>query len=111
IAGRQKPNEGQQKQAGINLARAIALREISKLSVVSLLADFAMYPCAKFLPLFHGRNELIFGGALDRAIEGDPGHDLRERKMLARTSDLPDAFVRLLPNGFQVLEEFHLQCP
>jgi hypothetical protein len=41
--------------------------------------------------------QLITLDGLHGAIERDPRHDLRMGEMTARTTDLPDAFIRLTP--------------
>src|SRR4051812_15715586 len=48
---------------------------------------------------------------LDRAVDGDPGHDLGVDEVPARPADLPDAFVRLAPRVLDVAQERELELP
>ena len=48
---------------------------------------------------------------LHAAVERDPGHHLRVREVTARTANLPDALVRLLPGILEVPQQPPLQRP
>ena len=48
---------------------------------------------------------------LDGAIHRDPRHHLRMGELPSRAADFPDAFVRLLPIGFEEVQERALEAP
>src|SRR3981081_281646 len=48
---------------------------------------------------------------LDRAVERDPGHDLREREMPRLAAYLPHAAIGLLPDRRGVFEQFEGYVP
>ena len=49
--------------------------------------------------------------ALDRAIEGDPGHDLGIGEMLRRPAHFPDALIGLAPDILEMFEKRDLSVP
>src|SRR6267154_300695 len=62
-------------------------------------------------PSFKRSARAIFLDLLHCAIDGHPRHDLRMRKMLARSTHLPDTLVWLLPSGFEESHQLSLQSP
>ena len=62
-------------------------------------------------PPLERRLEAEFLGALDAAIERDPGHHLRRDIMRAVAAPLPDAVIRLVPYFGQMLQHRAFQVP
>src|SRR5579862_6168083 len=61
-------------------------------------------------PVERGARVEIFGRA-NSPVDGDPCHRLGEREVAGAPANLPDALVRLFPNGFDVLDQGTFQVP
>src|SRR5690606_20838405 len=96
VAG-QEADSGNQKQARIDLLRAVGPDEAVELLVEALLADFFMDGLPDLSPALEGTVELEALRALDGAVERDPGHDFRIDEVLRAAAHLPDAFIGALP--------------
>src|SRR6266487_5080803 len=99
ISGRQKASHWHQEQTRVERVRPIKLRERFLARVVTAFADFRVDLIANFLPaleMFVCR-AATFLNKFDRAIERDPGHHFRMRKMFAAATYLPHSFVQFLP--------------
>src|ERR1051326_727971 len=107
----QETERGNQQQARIEIAGAVALHETAEVLVETVAADVRVNLGAQGAPAIDRAFEPKAFRALDRAIECDPGHDLRIGELLAARAHLPDALVGLAPDLFQMLEQFLLQFP
>src|ERR1700730_17888781 len=105
IARGQEADYGDAQQARVEGLRTIGLDEASELGIVAFIADLGMDAVADGAPFVIRTVEFVRFAPLDGAIEGDPSHDLRMYEMLARSSDLPDALIRLGPNLGEVIEK------
>src|SRR4051812_40839110 len=97
IIRRQESHRRQQQDAGIEHLRAIGLDEGIQFEIKSSRADVEMDGIAQRAPLVERRLEAEHLGALDAAVERDPGHYLRRHIMLACAAALPDTVIRLVP--------------
>src|SRR5665811_13612 len=111
VIARQETDGGDQKQARIDLLRAIRTDEAVEFLVEALLADFLMDGLSDLAPALEGALELEALRALDRAVEGDPGHDLGIDEVLRPAPHLPDALIRLLPGVLEMLDDRELKFP
>src|SRR5665213_3164043 len=62
-------------------------------------------------PMFERAIQLELFDRAHRTVEGDPRHHLRLREMFAAAADLPDALIRLFPNGLKMSNERTFECP
>src|SRR5262249_53978497 len=62
-------------------------------------------------PTFQRRLQFETLRITHRAIQSNPCHDLRQGKVAATASHLPNSIVRLLPDLFQMLDQGLLQRP
>src|SRR5215218_9781523 len=74
VGSRQEANERNVQHAGVELARAVVLREGATLGVVSELAYVGVDLVANLLPALERSVQLEALGKPDRAVEDDPGH-------------------------------------
>ena len=73
----------------------------SSLEVARLLVNGG----ADILPTSQGCLEFEFLRRTDRAIEGDPRHDLRVREMSATAANFPQTVIRLGPDLLEMRDE------
>ena len=106
IFGRQKAELRDQQQRGVEVARAVILDKGVALAVIGLVEDLRGDLGAQLLPVAAGAFKAELVDPLDRAVEGDPGHDFREREMPRLAARLPHALIGLLPDRLEVLEQF-----
>src|SRR6202020_2677213 len=83
--------------------RTIALHKAAQLLVPGFATNFLVNPSANFLPSFDRGIGVQEPSHLDGAVERYPGHHFGIRKMLTSATGFPNAFVRFLPDFFQML--------
>ena len=105
VLGRQEPDQRQQQQARVQLLAAVGLDEGAELGVEALRADLAVDPLAQRAPAVDRALEPELLDRADRAVEGDPGHDLGVGEVASAAAHLPDALVRLVPDLLEVLDQ------
>ena len=111
IVGGQEAHEREHQAAGVELGRAVVLREGTDGRVVALLADLAMHVVAQVVPLGEGLVGPTGFAQLHPAVDGDPRHHLRVHEVATWAADLPDAVVGLGPDLLDVLDENAGQVP
>ena len=108
VGGRQEPHRGQQQDTGIEQLRAVGLDERVLPGIKTLLADIAADLVAQASPAIEWPVVAEFFGALNGAIECDPGHHFRRDIMPGLPTSLPDAVIRLIPYLLEMLD--HRAC-
>lgn len=110
VVGRTESDGGQQQQGGVDLGRAVELREPSAggdAARVDLRARAIAHP----LPFFDGTRQAVLADRADAAVEGRPDERPRVREHVRLAADLPDAAVRFVESRRRVAEERALQRP
>ena len=90
---------------------AVRLHEAAEFGVVTAPANVGVDGGGDLSPAIERAVEVELLGALDRAVEGHPRHDLRIGEVLALIAHFPDAFVRLDPDALEMGEKCLLQAP
>src|ERR1700753_2044560 len=85
--------------------RTIALHKAAYFLVPGFATAFLVNPGANFLPSFDWGVGVQEPSHLDRPVERHPGHHFGIREMLTSPTGFPNAFVRLLPDFFQMLHQ------
>src|SRR4029453_9919805 len=108
---RKEAHERHEEQARVERRRTVRLHERAELLVETAPADVLVDARAERTPAFGRAVELELLRRAHGAVEPHPRHHLRVREVPAPAAHLPDAFVRLLPDLGEVLEERSLQRP
>src|SRR3954467_11871943 len=111
VAAGQKARHRDEEQARIERARAVALHEAAALLAPRVLADIGVDLPAHLAPMLDRALASMVLHRLDRAVEGDPAHDLRIGEVARPAANLPQAHVRVPPAGLEVLEQRALHVP
>jgi hypothetical protein len=109
--GRQEADQRRHEQAGVELPRPVVLSERLAFGVVSTLTHLVVDVLAQPTPALGGPLEVQPLHRLDGSVHGHPGHDLGVGEVPAGSSDLPDAFVWLVPGRLQEVEQAPLELP
>src|SRR5262249_58509222 len=91
--------------------RPIGLDEAPELRVEAPTAHVGVNCGGELTPAIERRFEAELLRAFDRAIEGDPCHDLGIGEVLGPAARLPYAFIRFGPDALEVGQERLLQGP
>ena len=81
------------------------------MSVEPVSADLVVDVVAQRAPTFERPVQAEALDGLDRAVDGDPGHDLRMGELPARAAHFPDPLVGLAPGDFEEIEQGSLDPP
>jgi len=111
VGWRQKPDKGNEQNAGVEFLRAVALNESADVGVERLSAHLVVDLLAYGSPSICGTLKTKLFNALYRAVKSHPGHDLGIRELLCAAAHFPNTLVRLGPNRLEMLEEFLLKHP
>src|SRR5205085_8177210 len=90
---------------------AIRLHERVPCRIVPMAAHIVVDRLTQRLPAIGVPVEAEALDAAERAIDGDPRHDLRMREVPARAAHFPDALVRLIPDVGEMVDERALEGP
>src|SRR5262249_23932860 len=101
VAGWKKAHRGHQQEACVELACAEALHEYAASRIVAPLPNGGVNPVACRPPAFDGSRQMVAFDCAYGAIERDPGHHFRMRKLLRVSANLPNAVVGCLPIRFE----------
>src|SRR5580704_5349028 len=104
IACREKPDERDQQQAGIEPLGAVGLHKTVKIAIETALADLGMNFVGDLPPLLFRFVESSRRHFPRRAIERDPSHHLRVDKVLPPATHFPKTVVWLPPSRRQILQ-------
>src|SRR4029078_4450178 len=105
IARRQEADERNEQHAGVGKLRPVRLNEGVHTGVEGFRTNVGVDLVAHLAPVVDRSVEAEHLGALDRAVERDPGHDLGMREVLWRSPYLHDALVGVFPDLFEPLGE------
>src|SRR6185437_12012954 len=108
VFGRQKADERNAQERGIERLAVKGLNEDAALVVHAARADLAMDLVAERAPPVYRSFQPMALGGFDGAIEGDPRHHGRMSMALFLAAAFPDAGIRQLPMRLEVLEEHRL---
>src|SRR4051812_8099923 len=108
---RQKADERDEQHTGVGERRAVRLDEGIDVRVERFCADIGMNLVAHGAPVVDRSVESKRLGALDRAVESNPSHDLRVSEVARRAAYFPDTMVRLIPDLLQTPGERFLERP
>src|SRR5579859_4835775 len=111
VLRRQESDLDEQQQGGVELAATVILHERVALRVKPVGADIVVDLLPDGAPMVDRPVEPELLDALDRAVEGDPGHGLGMDEMARFAANLPDAFVRRAPNLFEEADQNFLERP
>src|SRR5438045_1576082 len=90
---------------------AIALHETAKRRIEAKSAYVLMDDSPQLAPSLDRSIHSELLDSFHGAIEGDPCHDLGIGEALPIAAHFPNAIVRFLPDGFQMIEQSALQLP
>ena len=76
-----------------------------------MTADVGVDPVTDLFPLVEWALHAELRDRLDRPVERHPRHDLGIGELFRAATDLPDAFVRFVPYGFEMIEQRALDGP
>src|SRR5882672_853450 len=93
VGTRQEANQWDHQEACVEVLRTVRLHEGAGVVIEPAFANVAVDRVAQDAPLLHRSLAAELLDRLDRAIDGDPGHDLRMGELLSRPADLPDPLV------------------
>src|SRR5262245_53617839 len=89
IVRRQESDQWDQQQARIEFLRSVALHEAVPFGVEAVPAYVVVDAPTQRSPSSNRPREAELFAAADRAVDGDPGHDLGIREMPRRPAHLP----------------------
>ena len=95
IAGREEAIDGHEEQGGVDVVSTVLAHERSDAVVVPLVEHFDHDPVPRGAPVVLVHVATEEGCDVQRAVERDPGHELRVHVVCRNRPRLPDAVVGL----------------
>ena len=113
VAGGKEPDERHEQQARVDSVRAVRLHERCRARGSNAFSQTSSWMLlAKGAPAVERPIEMTLLGAVDGAIERDPGHDLGMGEVLRRAAHFPDARdPGCCQTRFEMLDERALELP
>ena len=111
VIRRQEPDDGEQKQAGVELCRAVLPDEAAAPGIDPSPADVVVDPGPELSPPLHRAVPAEAFHAPNGPVDANPGHDFGISELSSPGAHLPNTFVRFVPMGLDVVNESPEQRP
>ena len=104
VVRRQESDQRDKENARIERRRAVRLDERVLRRVKAMLANAGVDFAARPTPALNRAVQFELLDRSNRSIEGDPGHHLRVREIPPAAPHLPNSFVGIAPDLFEMFE-------